>query len=168
MAVEIGHQGKMFQGALEVYVWLFTHSPEAVYKKRDALEAEADSWPFEYDWDLGVSALVTEGYIEFLLSDPWFSSPWTLQEAFLRQDAILLAPDGTRLRKTHPWVPIKKTRSWMGAHGLSWVVMGFHGFSWVFMGFHGFSWFKRIKVPKNRNSFTLHLVIIYPGKLSIA
>jgi hypothetical protein len=74
-----------------------------------------------------------------------------------------------RLRKTHPWVPIKKPAAkWapMGthaplagahgpAHGLPWVVMGCHGLSWVVMGFHGLSALKSQKIRIHSHDVTI-------------
>ncbi|KAI0548225.1 hypothetical protein F4679DRAFT_551677 [Xylaria curta] len=93
MAAEIGRQARIFKNAYQAFIWLFKHDTTTVDSMhRDKTEQEGN-WPFEYDRDLGVT-LVTEDYVDFLWSDPWFSSLWTLQEAHLRPDAKLLTREG--------------------------------------------------------------------------
>ena len=36
--------------------------------------------------------------IKSLLADPWFSSLWTLQEGYLRQDSFLFSQEGSLIR----------------------------------------------------------------------
>ncbi|KAI3329014.1 hypothetical protein HD806DRAFT_519340 [Xylariaceae sp. AK1471] len=82
IAGEIGRLTKIFKGANQTYVWLFKHDSAAV-----------DPMHRAHDRDLGVR-LIMKDYVDFLLSDPWFSSLWTLQEAHLRPDATLLTREG--------------------------------------------------------------------------
>ncbi|KAI0453805.1 hypothetical protein F5B21DRAFT_477933 [Xylaria acuta] len=93
MAAEIGRQARIFKGAYRAFIWLFKHDSAAVDSMHHSITEQEGSWPFEYDRDLGVS-LITKDYVDFLLSDPWFSSLWTLQEAHLRPDAIPLTREG--------------------------------------------------------------------------
>ncbi|KAL6412555.1 hypothetical protein AUP68_03758 [Ilyonectria robusta] len=37
-----------------------------------------------------------------LFKDPWFSSLWTLQETFLRQDVVLLSQEGSSVALPEP------------------------------------------------------------------
>ncbi|ROV98048.1 hypothetical protein VMCG_07059 [Cytospora schulzeri] len=48
--------------------------------------------------------------VETIFSDPWFSSLWTLQEGFIRQDAVLLFDDAT-------WIDIPKFESYTPTGG---------------------------------------------------
>lgn len=89
---EIGRQAAIFRGAQKAYIWL-SHSKRNALKpliletmKRDALELDDGLrlWLNRVDKAVGK-----------IFSDPWFSSLWTLQEGFLRRDAILLFDDAS-------------------------------------------------------------------------
>lgn len=89
-AAEIGRQAMIFRGAKQVYVWLTTHSFDTLSHAVATFEdfTSVDQMrPRSSD----EAALQT---IEHFLSDPWFSSLWTLQEAFLRDNAFPLSRDG--------------------------------------------------------------------------
>ena len=104
---EIGRQADIFRRAKQVYVWLsglntdsLTRLTEHVGRFARQLEdLEVRGHNYTYDPE-EVDHLVTgeiEGAscaVEKLISDPWFSSLWTLQEAYLRDDAILLSKNG--------------------------------------------------------------------------
>ena len=90
---EIGRQATIFQNAEMVLVWLNQHDTESLaealrrfevaFLEIDACEG-GETGQFK-------PALETLGIV---LRDPWFSSLWTLQEAFLRKDALLLSRQG--------------------------------------------------------------------------
>ncbi|KIX03765.1 uncharacterized protein Z518_07318 [Rhinocladiella mackenziei CBS 650.93] len=98
---EINKQGVIFGRAETVYVWLSHHRSDnlinillQVSRLARCLEQGLHSSPERGPMGNG---LVTSTWLdaattrfERLLSDPWFDSLWTLQEAFLRQDALLL------------------------------------------------------------------------------
>ncbi|KAI0179927.1 hypothetical protein GGR52DRAFT_529026 [Hypoxylon sp. FL1284] len=96
MAAEIGRQAKIFKGAAHAFVWCTRHSVTTLEAVHTRME--------KYMQNAGNHSVVPEGgeleylnrldVIRPLTNDPWFSSLWTLQEAFLRQDAILLTLDG--------------------------------------------------------------------------
>lgn len=91
---EIGRQAAIFRGAQKAYIWL-SHSKKNALKplilesmKRDALDLDDTLRP----WLNRIDKIVGK-----VFSDPWFSSLWTLQEGFLRRDAILLFDDASVL-----------------------------------------------------------------------
>jgi len=92
-SAEIGRQAAIFKGAKTVYVWLTTQNTIGGQNSLEALDAFRNN--FEESPEEELELLVQE--VEGLLSDPWFSSLWTLQEAFLRQDGFLLAKSGELL-----------------------------------------------------------------------
>ncbi|KAF8533280.1 hypothetical protein BDD12DRAFT_899752 [Trichophaea hybrida] len=93
---EIGKQAAIFDRARNAYIWL-SHLEEGQLRgymqelEIGARDASA----------VGTSCVLRPGWVESmialfkgLLLDPWFSSLWTLQEAFLRRDAVLLSQEG--------------------------------------------------------------------------
>ncbi len=107
--LEIGRQAEIFRNALRVYIWLsrtssdqlddfscevrdlsetaFRTLPEKLQGRTVyAAEAEGD---FRPEW-------LDDGFrtLQSLHEDPWFTSLWTLQEAFLRKDACFLSKEG--------------------------------------------------------------------------
>ncbi|KAF2122754.1 hypothetical protein BDV96DRAFT_561319 [Lophiotrema nucula] len=93
---EIGRQAKIFFEAEETFVWLTTFDFDSLKNITDQLEqciprvsgAYEDVGRLEKRLQLALDSL------RALLSDPWFESLWTLQEAYLRPDAILLSQEG--------------------------------------------------------------------------
>jgi hypothetical protein len=80
-AEEIGRQALIFERATEVYIWLLSFSgPELEATLKDLLE-------------IGSPVSNRLSAIQRIILDPWCSSLWTLQEAFLRSHAILLSRD---------------------------------------------------------------------------
>lgn len=91
MAAEIGRQSKIFKGAAEVFVWLSGQSAETI-----------NEWIYEYaiKAELLIEKDITAiqgliGVLQLFRSEPWFSSLWALQEAFLRQDAFIVTKDAS-------------------------------------------------------------------------
>jgi hypothetical protein len=83
--VEIGNQVGIFHRAQSAYIWLHQLSErqlqegiDAVLRAKEASNATAE--------DIAC--------IEAMCKDPWFSSLWTLQEAYLRKSAIFLSKTG--------------------------------------------------------------------------
>lgn len=91
-AIEIGRQGDIFRGAQHVFIWLTTLNDQDLY----TLLSNA-SLIYKYDRvlhhissvDLDMVSVQTS--LERLCTDPWFSSLWTLQEAYLRPDGMFLS-----------------------------------------------------------------------------
>lgn len=110
-AAEVGRQALIFEGARHVYAWLSVSDQGLRSTMREMIRMAKHvrrayervrlgmvnlPWDIAYDWiRLGMVVGVGNGSVAKLLRDPWFSSLWTLQEAFMRQDAIFLSREGT-------------------------------------------------------------------------
>jgi hypothetical protein len=113
-ALEIGRQAKIFKCALCTFTWLTSHdgtvseefsdTSRAVRKELD--EAIADDADTDMDMasTQSIEAHICE-YVNSLTSDPWFSSLWTLQEAFLCQQMVFLARNAAPWMRTTPAGP---------------------------------------------------------------
>ena len=102
-ALEIGRQAKIFRGAEHVFIWLLADQLDPLHRTLDShlgiiQHISLGLSPYhEYEkpversdsWYMDASASIAE-----LTSIPWWSSLWTLQEAFIRPDAFLLDSDG--------------------------------------------------------------------------
>ena len=96
-ALEVGRQAQIFERAEKVTAWLSrTGGEEAsfqcVYDMFNTLAQEELPVALK-SWDTGKHETVLRGLAE-MLSDPWFSSLWTLQEAFLSTRAEILSKNG--------------------------------------------------------------------------
>ena len=100
MAAEIGRQAKIFKGANDVVVWLCRQTSAGIKKWESDLIRSSDLLS-EGTIHNELTSANTAGaqemvkVIQDIRVDPWFSSLWTLQEAFLRQDAVILSKDAT-------------------------------------------------------------------------
>lgn len=102
MSAEIGRQAKIFKGAYDVVVWLnrLTHTTiecleSDLMRSSDLLSGgklEDELTSSNID---GVHDMVRA--LRAIKADPWFSSLWTLQEAFLRQDAYVLTREAATI-----------------------------------------------------------------------
>jgi hypothetical protein len=88
---EIGRQALIFRRAQFVYLWLTSLTSSELKETINALWWVNSEQPAKYT---PYYSQANRGIVR-LLSDPWFSSLWTLQEAFLRQDAYLISSDIT-------------------------------------------------------------------------
>ena len=96
---EVGRQARIFRGAQEVAVWLTAFDAQRLGKWWTSLKAieepvigvEVGNPP---DVDLTEWIGQVRGHLREMRADPWFSSLWTLQEAFLRPNASILCKDG--------------------------------------------------------------------------
>lgn len=93
-AAEVGRQAVIFEGAQIVFAWLHTLSQD---KLRSYCEIVRAGSIHEKDDQRAISVFKS---ILALVGDPWFSSLWTLQEAFLRPDALLMSKGGTVVNMT--------------------------------------------------------------------
>lgn len=116
-AQEIGRQAQIFRGAKRVFVWLHGVEPLAL---RGAIEglfrASSDACWIPGQWSQpprmrdsvlrGDEAFLSDALkcLDVLLSDPWFSSLWTLQESFLSPAAHIVDREGTILAQKGPQV----------------------------------------------------------------
>ncbi|KAG8529590.1 uncharacterized protein KY384_006227 [Bacidia gigantensis] len=99
--LEIGRQARIFSHAKHSYVWL-SRLTEANLRPllldlRGALYGLQNE-PWVREKAVGFQSRpwlrMAVGCLSGLLSDPWFSSLWTLQEAFLCTQAVILSRDG--------------------------------------------------------------------------
>lgn len=99
-AAEIGRQALIFKNARQVFVWLSTIPTLELSNILEGLRtlhevanriflSRASSPP-----DQTPALAQIHSCIQTLVTDPWFTSLWTLQEAFLRPDAVLFSREG--------------------------------------------------------------------------
>ncbi|RDW57009.1 hypothetical protein BP6252_13927 [Coleophoma cylindrospora] len=94
-AREVGRQAKIFQGATNTYIWL-SHKKAFIQSWAPQFDVQfgmmcKDNFYVEVDLHSWMSTTI--GLIKKLFDDPWFSSLWTLQEAFLCPNACLIFRD---------------------------------------------------------------------------
>ena len=103
---EVGRQFVIFKGARWVFAWLHTTSLENLNSSIDTMEnlfrrevceyaryAANSSDIYERFFSSATLARVRDS-LSTVFGDPWFTSLWTLQEAFLRQDAVMVSREG--------------------------------------------------------------------------
>jgi len=99
-AMEIGRQGIIFRGAYRVFAWLHKYDKSELQLMSEKL---ASDWRCVWNpiWKNNRSTEDVAGLVGNIIStldkytaDPWFTSVWTLQEAYLRSDALLLDRNG--------------------------------------------------------------------------
>jgi Heterokaryon incompatibility protein (HET) len=96
-AAEIKRQAAIFKGAKTAYIWLTTHTNASLQRCfRDIYYSSEQMFQaIEKGDEICTSILqIFASALERLTDDEWFSSLWTLQEAFLRQDAQFLDRKG--------------------------------------------------------------------------
>lgn len=91
-AAEVGRQASIFARAKAVAIWLTTIPHEVLHPSLATITMSLLIRNSQSPGDGGAHHLYKA--ITQLFADPWFSSLWTLQEAFLRQDATLLSREG--------------------------------------------------------------------------
>ncbi|KAF2252745.1 hypothetical protein BU26DRAFT_560101 [Trematosphaeria pertusa] len=92
-AAEVGRQAAIFKGAQTVFIWMTTmpsDRSEHDFGNIDWLWLEPSQHTEETLPNV-ITAML--GFLD-VLCDPWFSSLWTLQEAYLRPDAYILSQPG--------------------------------------------------------------------------
>ena len=98
-AEEIGRQAKIFESASRVFIWLTTFDLDAINcwaSKMDSLFRLMVGLKFYTETDLPLWASRMRELVKIVLTDPWFSSPWTLQEAYLSPNAYILSCDARK------------------------------------------------------------------------
>lgn len=109
-ADEVGHQAGIFKNAAKAYVWLSETSNARLTDAAVRLNEHSFGLCELGDVTVGPlpSAEALQAHVErllvslphvvesldIILQDPWFSSLWTLQEAVLRTDALVLSAEG--------------------------------------------------------------------------
>ncbi|KAI1157390.1 hypothetical protein F5B18DRAFT_209409 [Nemania serpens] len=106
-AAEIGRQAQIFGGARQVFVWLGTINSTTLAQLMLEMEKLHRLMNIlRKNGELRHTAEVVDQFTRFhvclrtILSDPWFSSLWTLQEAYLRPDAVLFSCDAMAIVNT--------------------------------------------------------------------
>ncbi|KAL1639159.1 hypothetical protein SLS58_008246 [Diplodia intermedia] len=102
--LEIGRQAAIFRNAGDVFVWLNKSAQEEMWKWHrrlfDGLEVLSTGQGLTVDpcseEEYIAAADGICGALDKFSEEPWFTSLWTLQEAFLCQNAFLLGKDGRR------------------------------------------------------------------------
>lgn len=93
---EIGHQAGIFDRAESAYVWLNHCRQHDLKVLLEQLRENVNiiGSAFLAKKDLIPLTKAIKQNLHKIFGDPWFSSLWTLQEAFLRPDAQLVLDDG--------------------------------------------------------------------------
>ncbi|KAL2833485.1 heterokaryon incompatibility protein-domain-containing protein [Aspergillus pseudoustus] len=104
---EIGKQADIFRGAERTFIWLTTHTRDSLAQNYRTLmefgellmSLQIDLSNLSYNkktlqniLDTGLSNALDAA--QKIFRDPWFTSLWALQEAYLRPDATILTKDG--------------------------------------------------------------------------
>ncbi|KAK1540998.1 hypothetical protein CPAR01_06987 [Colletotrichum paranaense] len=97
MALEVGRQAKIFKGATHTFAWLTKLSRQGYLSQTEKLQQQAKSSRAEAKSGIervqrGLDG--TRQEIELLSLDPWFSSLWTLQEAYLCPQTVFISRQG--------------------------------------------------------------------------
>jgi len=88
-SAEIGRQASIFRGAQTVFIWLCKINQEEATPMFSYPNWWSDSPLSETIDDVHEAINSIYGFLT-VLDDPWFSSLWTLQEAYLRGDSVIL------------------------------------------------------------------------------
>ncbi|KAG7039539.1 gibberellin 2-oxidase [Colletotrichum scovillei] len=97
MALEVGRQAKIFKGATHTFAWLTKLSRQGYLSQTETLQQQAKLSRAEAKNGIervqrGLDG--TRQEIELLGLDPWFSSLWTLQEAYLCPQSVFISRQG--------------------------------------------------------------------------
>lgn len=106
---EVGRQAGIFKQARSAYAWLNFHLHDELQSLFDTifdLNYIISGWQMWELTDLQKQSVIPKlqhilSTLNSLLQDPWFTSLWTLQEAVLRRDAMILSKKGQPLTLSH-------------------------------------------------------------------
>ncbi|KAL2879798.1 hypothetical protein SGCOL_004841 [Colletotrichum sp. CLE4] len=103
MAMEVGRQAKIFKGATQTFAWLTKLSRQDYVTQAERHLEQAT--PTRAEAKNGLDKVrrrldIKRREIEQLSLDPWFSSLWTLQEAYLCPQAIFITRQGELLSQS--------------------------------------------------------------------
>ncbi|KAK1635811.1 hypothetical protein BDP81DRAFT_395357 [Colletotrichum phormii] len=103
MAVEVGRQAKIFKGATQTFAWLTKLSRQEYLTQAERHQEQAT--PTRAEAKSGIDKVrrgldINRREIEQLSLDPWFSSLWTLQEAYLCPQAMFITRQGELLSQS--------------------------------------------------------------------
>lgn len=105
--LEVGRQARIFRNAQSVYVWL-SHLDEKflveIHGDLGTTASKGTGGSDYYSNNISNSdwPAKTANRIKHLVKDPWFSSLWTLQEAFIGRRAIILSKGAMTINTTPP------------------------------------------------------------------
>lgn len=103
---EIGRQAGIFQNAEFAYVWLWTLPATSLKASVDSLRIVPGAGRIQEKIrgcdEVAIMSELLQA-VNLILGDWWFSSLWTLQEAFLRSDAQLLSLEGHYINPRPGW-----------------------------------------------------------------
>lgn len=104
---EVGRQARIFRGARRVFVWLSHHTAEALLSINDDIIQATHATNGYYYFAVDVNSPENRDWpakavrgLSTLLQDPWFSSLWTLQEAFLSPKAFILSKEAKLIHES--------------------------------------------------------------------
>ncbi|KAK8103581.1 uncharacterized protein PG998_010614 [Apiospora kogelbergensis] len=109
---EIGRQAVIFGGATQVFVWLhgFSHRHlQDWWAEINRVVDDASNLQFDRTSDKSSLRKLLpklQHCLDTLIRDDWFSSLWTLQEAFLSPDAAILSRESSQI-----WMRVDQGRS---------------------------------------------------------
>jgi hypothetical protein len=106
---EVGRQAGIFKQATHAYAWLNFHPHgelQALFDTIFDLDNVISGWQMWELSDLQKQSVIPRlqhilSALGSLMQDPWFTSLWTLQEAVLRRDALILSSTGQPLTMSH-------------------------------------------------------------------
>lgn len=90
---EIGRQAAIFRKAKYAYVWLSHISVQPCFNAMAVIEEVGLRFGLDVHADVARLPLLEDAF-GLILSDPWFSSLWTLQELMMRNEAMILSLEG--------------------------------------------------------------------------
>lgn len=106
---EVGRQAGIFANADQAFVWIWTLPGAALQEAMGPIIKygfHVGEILIDYGDPAEMAAAVHKA-VDRVLDDPWFTSLWTLQEGFLRDDAVFLSKDAQHIlspRSTNcPW-----------------------------------------------------------------
>ncbi|TVY13902.1 hypothetical protein LARI1_G008748 [Lachnellula arida] len=95
-ADQIGKQASIFRLASHAFVWLWEHDEQSLNQCMAYFSYVVNKLAHSQRAPSAQLAHKANNAIIQFFDDAWFSSLWTLQEAFLRKDAILLSRSGQK------------------------------------------------------------------------
>lgn len=96
---EVGRQARIFRGAETCYIWLSRTTNAVMVQALDSLKNKIEPDLFQGHKASSIARAWMKQAPEIhtaifkIVSDPWFTSLWTLQEAFLHRSAIVILKD---------------------------------------------------------------------------
>lgn len=122
-ASEIGRQIKIFQGAKDVFIWLPKHTTAGIVSWMEDMDRLEQAQSQTENRDAKITGLAEKDFVGWLQSasralapfknDPWFTSLWTLQEAFLSPRAIFMWQDSILLLEAEDSMEAYSLKDWV-------------------------------------------------------